>query len=155
MEDISSPQTPAEAAMQAKADAKAEANTDLVRKTEIAISLVLRIGVGISVALVLAGLAVTFVQHSANAHFSNAISYHHFTAISTPFPHTFGELIHAISIGDGRGIIGLGLIVLILTPVLRVAVGVLSFIFEKDPRMAMVTAFVLIVLIASFFLGNA
>lgn len=135
-------------------EARPAAEEALLRKVELAISLVLRIGVAVSVALVLAGLGLTFTQHSSYASFAHGVSYHRLTSHSTLFPHTLGELFHDVAIGDGRGIIGLGLIVLIATPVLRVAVGVLSFIFEKDPRMAAITFFVLVVLLGSFVLGS-
>jgi uncharacterized membrane protein len=49
----------------------------------------------------------------------------------------------------------LGVLLLILTPILRVAVGVLSFMYEKDAPMTVVTLYVLAVLIASFFLAGA
>jgi len=135
-------------------EARPAAEEALLRKVELAISLVLRIGVAVSVALVLAGLGLTFAQHASYASLTNGVSYHHLTSHSTPFPHTLGALFHDVAIGNGRGIIGLGLIVLILTPVLRVAVGALSFVFEKDPRMAAITFFVLIVLLGSFVLGS-
>ncbi len=124
-----------------------------VRQTEIAISYLLRTGVVLSVLLVSAGLGLTFAHHNSYLHFSSNVSYHSVTSTSYSFPHTISQLFSDLSHGKGRGLIGLGLIILILTPVLRVAVGVLSFIYEKDPPMAIVTTFVLGVLIASFFLG--
>jgi uncharacterized membrane protein len=36
-----------------------------------------------------------------------------------------------------------------------VAVSILTFVYEKDPPMVIVTSFVLIALIGSFFLGRA
>jgi uncharacterized membrane protein len=124
-----------------------------VRQTEIAISYLLRTGVVLSVILVSAGLGLTFAHHSSYLHFSSNLSYHSVTSSSYQFPHTIPQLFSDLGQGKGRGLIGLGLIILILTPVLRVAVGVLSFIYEKDPPMALVTTFVLAVLILSFFLG--
>ncbi len=124
-----------------------------VRQTEIAISYVLRIGVVLSVLLVSAGLGLIFANHGSYLHFSSNTSYKSLTSAGYNFPHTISQLFSDLAHGDGRGVIGLGLIVLILTPVLRVAVGVLSFIYEKDPPMTLVTLFVLLVLILSFFLG--
>jgi len=131
-----------------------EVDEALLRKVELAISVVLRVGVVVSVGLVLAGLGLTFAQHASYSSLTKGVSYHHLTNHSTPFPHDLGALFHDVALGNGRGIIGLGLIVLIATPVLRVAVGVLSFIFEKDPRMAAITFFVLVVLLGSFVLGS-
>ena len=133
---------------------KREVNEEKVRQSEIAISLVLRIGVSVAVALVMAGLGLTFARHPGYAHLSGS-SYHPLTRLGAKFPHTIGQLGHALAIGDGRGLIGLGLVVLIATPVLRVAVAVLTFAYEKDPPMTIVTLFVLAVLVGSFFVGGA
>lgn len=125
-----------------------------VRKVEVAISLVLRVGVVLSVAVIAAGLGLMFAHHSDYVPISGHFSYRNLTSKTTPFPHSFSALGHSIAAGDGRGIIVLGVLILILTPVLRVAVGVLSFLYEKDPPMALVTLFVLVVLIGSFFLAG-
>ena len=125
-----------------------------VRKVELAISLVLRIGVVVSVAVIAAGLGLMFAHHAAYLPIRGNFSYRALTAKSTPFPHSFATLGHAIAHGEGRGIVVLGVLILILTPILRVAVGVLSFIYEKDPPMALVTLYVLVVLVASFFLAG-
>ena len=126
-----------------------------VRKVEVAISLVLRVGVVVSVLVVAAGLGLMFAHHGAYLPIRGHFSYKELTSKKTPFPHTFAALGHSIAHGEGRGIVVLGVLILILTPILRVAVGVLSFLYEKDPPMTLVTLFVLIVLIGSFFLAGA
>ncbi len=125
-----------------------------VRKVEIAISLVLRIGVVVSVLVVAVGLGLMFAHHSEYLPITGHFSYHELTSKGTHFPHSFSSLWHSIAMGEGQGIIVLGVLILILTPVLRVAVGVLSFIYEKDPPMAIVTLYVLVVLVGSFFLAK-
>ena len=125
-----------------------------VRNVEVAISLVLRTGVVVSVLVIATGLGLMFAHHGAYLPVSGHFSYHRLTSRSTPFPHSFSSLGRSIARGQGRGIIVLGVLILILTPVLRVAVGVLSFVYEKDPPMALVTLFVLAVLIGSFFLAG-
>ena len=126
-----------------------------LRKVELAISLVLRIGVIVSVLVIAVGLGLMFAHHNAYMPISGHFSYKQLTSKSTPFPHSFGSLGRSIARGDGRGIVVLGVLILILTPVLRVAVGVLSFLYEKDPPMALVTFYVLAVLVGSFFLAGA
>ena len=133
---------------------EAAAMAEKVRKVELAISLVLRIGVVVSVAVISVGLGLMFAHHAAYLPITGQLSYSHLTSRSTPFPHTFSALGHAISKGEGRGVVVLGVLILILTPVLRVAVGVLSFIYEKDPPMTIVTLYVLAVLVGSFFLAG-
>lgn len=125
-----------------------------VRKVELAISMVLRVGVVVSVLVVGAGLALMFAHHQAYVPITGHFSYRALTSSSTRFPHSFAALWRSIGRGDGRGIVVLGVLILILTPVLRVAVGVLSFIYEKDPPMTIVTLYVLAVLIGSFFLAG-
>ena len=126
-----------------------------VRKVEVAISLVLRTGVVLSVLVVAVGLGLMFAHHNAYLPITGHFSYRRLTSRSTPFPHTFASLGHSIAEGDGRGVVVLGVLILILTPVLRVAVGVLSFIYDKDPPMALITLYVLAVLVGSFFLAGA
>lgn len=135
--------------------AEAAEMEDKVRKVELAISLVLRVGVVVSVVVVAAGLGLMFSHHSAYLSITGHFSYQQLTSKHTTFPHSFSALGHSIATGDGRGIVVLGVLILILTPILRVAVGVLSFVYEKDPPMAIVTLYVLIVLIGSFFLAGA
>jgi uncharacterized membrane protein len=133
---------------------EAAAMAEKVRKVELAISLVLRIGVAVSVAVIAAGLGLMFAHHGAYLPIRGHYSYRKLTSESSPFPHSFSALGHSIAQGDGRGIVVLGVLILILTPVMRVAVGVLSFIYEKDPPMALVTLYVLGVLVGSFFLAG-
>ncbi len=133
---------------------EAAAMDEKIRKVELAISLVLRIGVVVSVAVVATGLGLMFAHHAAYVPIRGHFSYHQLTSRTTPFPHTFSALGHSIARGNGRGIVVLGILILILTPILRVAVGVLSFIYEKDPPMTIVTLYVLVVLIGSFFLAG-
>lgn len=122
-----------------------------VRLAEVAISVVLRVGVGIAIALVVAGTILVFARHGSVA----SSSYHHYIVTRTVFPRTLAQVGHDLARGEGLGLIELGLGVLILTPILRVLVGMLTFAYERDRRMALITAFVLAVLIGSFFAGGA
>lgn len=126
-----------------------------VRKVEVAISLVLRIGVTLSVLVIAVGLGLMFAHHAEYTSINGHFSYKTLTTASTPFPHSLNELVHSLEHGDGRGVVVLGIFLLILTPVLRVAVGVVSFMYEKDVPMTLVTLFVLLVLVGSFFLAGA
>ena len=125
-----------------------------VRRVELAISWVLRTGVVVSVAVIAVGLAMMFAHHGAWTSITGHTSYRSLTDRSTPFPHSLSALGRAIGRGEGRGIVVLGVLILILTPVMRVAVGVLSFVYEKDPPMTIVTLYVLVVLVGSFFLAG-
>ena len=48
-----------------------------------------------------------------------------------------------------------GLMLLIATPVARVAVSILGFVYEHDRRYVIITSIVLALLILSFVLGKA
>jgi uncharacterized membrane protein len=48
-----------------------------------------------------------------------------------------------------------GLLLLIATPVLRVAVSVLAFVYQRDRTFVIITSVVLTLLLASFVLGKA
>lgn len=125
-----------------------------VRKVELAISLVLRVGVTLSVAVIAAGLALIFAHHPRYGHLSGPFSYHRLTSGSSEFPHTISGLGASLRAGQGRGVVVVGVLLLILTPVLRVAVSVVAFVYERDRAMTLVTLFVLSALIGSFFLGG-
>lgn len=141
--------------MKAEVDRTSELSEDArVRRVELAISLVLRIGVTLSVAVVAAGLALMFVHHPQYASLSGSFSYHRLTSKSTQFPYSFSALRAALGKGEGRGVVVVGILILILTPVLRVAVSVVSFLYERDRAMTLITLFVLTALVGSFFLGG-
>ena len=114
----------------------------IVRKTELLISNILRGGVLLSAAIIVIGVVMFYVRyamHVADAH---------------PFPHSLGAVISGIAQGDARSVIVLGLLVLLMTPVLRVAVSIVAFAVERDWRYVVITAIVLFVLLLSFFLGR-
>ncbi|MST34315.1 DUF1634 domain-containing protein [Acidimicrobiaceae bacterium USS-CC1] len=125
-----------------------------IRRVETAISLVLRVGVVLSVLVVAVGLGLMFAHHRPYLPVSGRFSYRNLTSPATPFPHSFRSLGRSIARGDGRGVIVLGVLILIATPVLRVAVGVLSFLYQGDRPMAAVTLYVLALLVGSFFLAG-
>lgn len=126
-----------------------------VHQAELAISLVLRVGVGVAVALVLVGMVVVFIHQAGHGGVVRNGSYKAYTSAGTPFPHSIAGLRQALARGDGQGFIELGLVVLILTPILRVVVGAIAFFYEDDLPMALITLFVLAVLVASFVIGGA
>jgi len=62
-----------------------------------------------------------------------------------------GSIAHGVVTGDARSIIMLGLIVLIATPVVRVVMCVVGFLFERDKLYVMVSTVVLAILVYSLF----
>ena len=52
------------------------------------------------------------------------------------------------------GLLALGLLVLIATPILRVLGSVIGFIVERDWRYALITSIVFLIVVASILLGG-
>lgn len=139
---------------QAAPELSAEEGDARVRRVERVISLVLRVGVVVSVGVTAAGLALMFVHHPEYGTLTGRFSYHRLTSPSSTFPHTLSQLGSYLGAGQGRGLVVLGVLLLIATPVLRVAVSVVAFVYQRDPAMTVVTSVVLGVLVISFVLGG-
>lgn len=112
---------------------------------EYIVSLVLRYGVLLSFAVVAIGALLLFTTESADAVVRLA---------GQPIPHNPSEVLTGVLQLQPKSIIDFGLMLLIATPVIRVAVSVFAFFAEKDYTYTVVTIFVLAVLLTSFFLGR-
>jgi uncharacterized protein len=71
------------------------------------------------------------------------------------FPHTLGQVWAGLLVLQPQAIIALGILLLIATPILRVAVSIVAFALEGDRRFVVITALVLaILLLSNVLLGN-
>jgi uncharacterized membrane protein len=116
----------------------------LLRQTELIISNVLRGGVLLSAGIILLGVILFYIgwlRAGSGAH-------------EGAFPHSLAGVGQGLAQGDPLAIIALGLLVLLATPVLRVAVSVVTFALERDWRYTAITLLVLAILVLSFFLGK-
>jgi uncharacterized membrane protein len=129
------------------------ASKDKVRQVEIAISNVLRIGVISSLVIVVIGTVLTFAHHPEYASSSSVLP--QLTSHNAVFPHTLTQTLDATVRGQGRGIVMVGLLLLVATPVLRVAISILGFVYERDWVFVVITCIVLGLLLLSFVLGRA
>lgn len=114
-----------------------------MRQAEIVIAFILRAGVVVSGAIIAVGVLLYYVRVA--------------TGKSLPadtIPHTLPMVTHGLAAGDPLAIITLGLLLLLLTPVVRVAVSIGAFAIERDWRYVVITTIVLVILIVSFFLGK-
>jgi len=116
--------------------------------TERIISSVLQIGVIVSTAIILLGL-ISFFAHGN----PRSTPYHHYASPAYSFPHSISAIRNSLHSDQGAGLIELGIGILILTPVLRVAASFILFLRQQDRPMSAITLSVLIVLICSFILG--
>ena len=69
-------------------------------------------------------------------------------------PHSLRDVIEGVRVWRGQAVVALGLTMLILTPILRVAVSIIAFAIERDRVFVAVTSAVLAVLLISFVLGK-
>lgn len=119
----------------------AEKPTSLVRQAEIVISNVLRIGVYLSAVVVVIGSLLYFVFGGGGA--------------SAGYPHTLAEIVPALRAGNFQAVITIGLLILLATPIVRVAVSIVAFLLEGDWTYVVITTIVLALLLSSVFVLGA
>lgn len=110
-----------------------------IRRLERAIAAVLRLGSGLSIVLMAAGLVLLLVEGQSD---------------KLQGPRFVG--LHSLLTGaaslEPAAIMTLGVLMLLLTPMLRViAAGISFLIFERDVKYALISLGVLVILIVSFF----
>lgn len=110
---------------------------------EIWISYVLRVGVTIAGIIIFAGVIAFLVvgARAGDPHTYHDVIHDHARALS------LGSVFRGLGSGHALDIVNLGLIALILTPVLRVAMTVLLFLAQRDRVFTLVTTVVLAVLV--------
>lgn len=117
-------------------------------RIEAMISALLRTGVLISGALVLTGGVYYLARHG-----SEMADYHTFRG-QPAIDRIAGEIVKGALSLRGRSIIQFGILVLIATPIARVAVSLVSFALERDRTYVIITAIVLAILLQSL-IGRA
>ena len=127
-------------------------------RMEMAISYALRAGVFLSAAVILVGILSFAVRQNTGYarvqpnHLRDILTFHK-TSGPGFFPTTLPAVLQGAIAGKPYAIIGLGMILLILTPVVRVALSVLFFLSQRDWLYVGITLFVLAVLTFSLFSG--
>jgi uncharacterized membrane protein len=127
--------------------------TTIVRQTEIIISNLLRTGVLLSLITIFLGVVLMFAHHHDYLRSSTELK--RLTEPGAAFPRTLGEVARGLIAFRGQAVISLGLLMLIATPIFRVAVSIVAFALERDRTYVLITTAVLLVLVLSFFLGKA
>ncbi len=116
---------------------------DREQRVELALALVLRAGVVLAGALVLLGGLLHLVQHGGLRP-----DYRHFAGEPGEFQQPSQILALALRFSP-EGLIQLGVLVLLATPVLRVAFSLVAFARERDRTYVGLTSLVLLVLLLS------
>jgi len=123
-----------------------------VYRTEIIISAVLRTGVLASFLLIVAGMIISFIHH--HEYLSSPAELLYLTHPGAAFPHTLRDVFTGLHEMRGQAVVTAGLLLLIVTPVMRVAVSIIIFLHKKDWVFTLITTVVLCLLLASFALGR-
>ena len=123
------------------------------RWVDTALSRLLRGGVLLSIAIVTIGIVVTFVHHPE--YFSSRPSLGTLTQPGAHFPSSISNVLSGVRDLSGQAIVMAGLLLLIATPVARVAFSILIFVIEHDRLYTLITAAVLIILLIGFATGAA
>lgn len=116
------------------------ANKKEIKRVEITIGNILRWGVLISAAIMIAGLLLFILK--------GGLGYP-----KGYYAKSFRQIWEGLIQLKPYSVMMLGIFALILTPVLRVIVSIYSFYKEKDFTYVYITTFVLLILIFSFLLG--
>ena len=112
-------------------------------EVELLLGRLLQVGVAIAGVVVLAGGVLYLLRHGGGRP-------HYGTFVGEPVElRSLTGILGATMAMRGRGIIQLGLLLLIATPVARVAFSLLAFLRERDRAYVVITSFVLALLLLS------
>lgn len=111
-------------------------------EVETAISKMLRIGVILAAVVIVTGLIQYLVTGDSGYP-------------GDTYPTSFNAIVSGLLAFKAAAVVQTGLLLLILTPVLRVFVSLFLFWAERDYRYVVITAVVFVILILSFALGKA
>jgi uncharacterized membrane protein len=114
------------------------------------LGLLLRAGVILAASVVLAGGVVVFLARNSTL----PINYRVFQGEPQGF-RTISGIIGEARAFRGRGLVQLGLLILIATPIARVAFSVFAFLFERDWKYTGFTLAVLALLLYSLLGGRS
>jgi uncharacterized membrane protein len=113
-----------------------------LRQAELIISHVLRSGVVASASVILLGVLWFYLQMAITGH------------ATLTYPHSLLGVAQELARGEPLALVALGLLILLLTPILRVAISIFIFALERDWLYTVITLVVLIILLISLLLGR-
>lgn len=131
---------------------KSEINVEPIGGVEILISWLLRVGVVTSLSMIVIGLLLMFIHHPS--YLISMMDLQRLTSPGAAFPHTLREVVDGLLVGRGQAVVAVGLLVLIVTPIMRVTVSIIGFALQRDRAFVLITSVVLTILIVSFVLGK-
>ena len=132
-------------------------HTNDTLRIELFIARLLRWGVMLSFTIIAIGIGIVIITGQTGfqqIHLDDVNSLVLYQ-VKPAFPNSLSSVFYGVVALKPYAIIALGLLILIAIPVMRVAVSVVAFIVERDWLYVAITAFVLVVLLTSFALGEA
>ncbi|MGO8946826.1 MAG: DUF1634 domain-containing protein [Ktedonobacterales bacterium] len=123
----------------------ASSENSVARRSELIISSVLRGGVILSAIVISIGVVAYYLATSPRLIYPGGRNY------PSSIPTIWFGLTHA----DPVAIVALGLVILLATPVVRVAVSIVAFAISQDRLYVAITTLVLLILILSLLSGVA
>ena len=119
------------------------------RNVELYIGLLLRYGVILSCAITFIGGIVYFIQHNIPlTDYSPVPQGETFYGVDA-YLRSFSGIMSGVLEFDGAAIIQLGVLLLIATPISRVAFSVIAFLIEKDYLYVVITIVVLVIILTN------
>lgn len=109
-------------------------------------------GVGTSVLALLAGWVLT-LSASSQA-FGDDARRGEFLGLGAEFPNTLARILEGLQVAEGSSYMMLGLLVLMVTPLLRVLCSLAVFVYQRDRTYSVLTAIVVGLLSLSLWLGQ-
>lgn len=122
-------------------------------RVERVISTLLRLGVITSITVIFIGMLISLARHPQAVRDPQALN--PLISKNASFPHSLKDVTSGVLAVQGQAIMALGLLILIATPVMRVAVSIVAFAMQRDWIYLAITSTVLALLILSFLLGRA
>jgi uncharacterized membrane protein len=119
---------------------------------ETGIASVLRTGVTLSLVLIVGGTVVSFLHHPE--YLRSLVALERLTRPGIAM-HSVAQVAAGLAAGRGQAIVALGLLLLLATPVIRVALSLLLFLRSRDRVFSFLTLIVLVLLFVSLALGKA
>lgn len=117
------------------------------RRVERVVGTVLGAGVALSMVLIVVGLVLTLVAHPH--YVVGPVTYRRLVGRHAHFPVGLSGLVHALAHGRGEGVVLLGTVVLLATPIFGVVAALVGFVRERVVPMALVALAVLLILVGA------
>lgn len=123
------------------------------KDVDLFIGKLLRYGVILSCIVTTIGGILYVIQHHGSIPDYSPTPFGEEFSGAAHYLRSFSSILEGAFALDGAAIIQLGVMILIATPVLRVAISVFAFLFEKDYLYVVITLIVLAIIIANMVLG--